>query len=61
MDKDEDLPSVEQELLSDFRVMSDVDQDALVRVAQYLAKHPSNGTMTTEMIEDLFKQMKLRH
>ena len=61
MKKDLKLQPLEEELLSDFRVMCEGDQDALVRVAQYLAQHPSNGNMTPEMFEDLFLQMKLRH
>jgi hypothetical protein len=55
---DDDLTLDERRLLAMWRTLPEGERDALTRVAQYLAAHPSNGGMTQAEFDELCERAK---
>ncbi|GAB3546517.1 hypothetical protein GCM10027343_24390 [Noviherbaspirillum agri] len=57
-DDDETLTDTEAQFLEFFESMSEENQAALTRVAQYLEAHPQDEPLTKEKLRELFFSAK---
>lgn len=57
-DDDETLTDTEVEFLEFFESMSEENQAALTRIAQYLEAHPQDEPLTKEKLQELFLSAK---
>lgn len=57
-DDDETLTDTEAEFLEFFESMSEENQAALTRIAQYLEAHPQEEPLTKEKLQELFLSAK---
>lgn len=57
-EEDEVLTDTEAELLDLYESMSEEDQAALTRIAQFLAQHPEDEPTTKEELAELFERAR---